>query len=233
MTDRDIAKCAGAFLKQYTDGAPTCDALKNALQKQGFTVIAFSNLANDADVDDLARALGVQEMILRAKGFTYMDARMRLVFLNSDLSDEEARIVLAHEEGHICCNHFDHKALAGRDVTEEHEANEFAHVVLTAKRPSAVLRFCKRHLWLLLLLAALVAAAIAVPIVVTRCVQTQAQQSATPVFGDYYLTATGSKYHLATCGYVAGKEGTHKMTKAEFDSGLYSPCKYCLSQYQN
>ena len=48
-------------------------------------------------------------------------------------------------------------------------------------------------------------------------------------YGEYYLTLTGSKYHVKQCIHIEGKTNVHRMTIDEFESGEYAPCRVCLS----
>ena len=47
-------------------------------------------------------------------------------------------------------------------------------------------------------------------------------------YGEYYITASGNKYHEKDCIYVKDKTNTHRMTIGEYESGEYEPCRICL-----
>lgn len=126
----EIKKKAKSFLKEYNLQNVTLENLRSAIQKQGYTIIEYNNIFNDENVAALINALGLEDFCERAKGFTYADTKRRLVFLHEDLSYGEKLMVLAHEEGHIYCNHLASTPILGRDVIEEHEASEFAHYLL-------------------------------------------------------------------------------------------------------
>lgn len=49
-------------------------------------------------------------------------------------------------------------------------------------------------------------------------------------FGEYYITATGDRYHTADCGFVKDKPNARRMTKEEYASGLFTPCSRCLPE---
>ena len=46
---------------------------------------------------------------------------------------------------------------------------------------------------------------------------------------NYYVTASGRKYHLENCFFIQGRDA-RRMTREEFDSGQYEPCKICIRQ---
>ena len=98
--DNEVNKKAQSFLKEYGLQNVTLENLRSAIQKQGYTIVEYNNIFNDENVATLINALGLEAMCERSKGFTYADTKRRLVFLHEDLSYEEKRMVLAHEEGH-------------------------------------------------------------------------------------------------------------------------------------
>ena len=143
--DNEIKKKAKLFLKEYGLQNVTLENLRSAIQKQGYTIVEYNNIFNDGNIAALINALGLESFCERSKGFTYADTKRRLVFLHEDLSYEEKRMVLAHEEGHIYCNHLTSTPILGRDVIEEHEANEFAHYLLNPSRFSKIKHLLHRN----------------------------------------------------------------------------------------
>ena len=103
--DNEIKKKATSFLKEYGLQNVTLENLRSVIQKQGYTIVEYNNIFNSENVATLINALGLEDFCEHSKGFTYADTKRRLVFLHEDLSYEEKRMVLAHEEGHIYCNH--------------------------------------------------------------------------------------------------------------------------------
>ena len=143
--DNEIKKKAKSFLKEYGLQNVTLENLRAAIQKQGYTIVEYNNIFNDENVAALIDALGLENFCERSKGFTYADTKRRLVFLHEDLSDKEKLMILAHEEGHIYCNHLTSTPVLGRDVVEEHEANEFAHYLLNQGFGQRIIRFIQTH----------------------------------------------------------------------------------------
>ena len=145
MIRSNVKKQAERFIRDFKYFTPSYSALREIIQKQGYTIVEFNNIYNDENVTLLLESLHLDEYAERSKGFTYADSRRRLLFLNEDLSEDEKLMVLAHEEGHIYCNHFSSVPIIGKDVVEEHEANEFAHHILNQGLACKIKRFPNEH----------------------------------------------------------------------------------------
>ena len=218
----EIKKKAKSFLKEYGLQNVTLENLRSAIQKQGYTVVEYNNIFNDENVAALIDALGLENFCERSKGFTYADTKRRLVFLHEDLSDKEKLMILAHEEGHIYCNHLTSTPVLGRDVIEEHEANEFAHYLLNQSVWQKIGYVVKGHKKT----SAAIVVAIAL-LVVSGFVGYKIYCGNT-YYGEYYITSTGNKYHDKDCGYVKGKGNIERLTIEQYESGEYEPCGVCL-----
>ena len=220
--DNEVKKKAQSFLKEYGLQNVTLENLRSAIQKQGYTIVEYNNIFNDENVAALIDALGLENFCERSKGFTYADTKRRLVFLHEDLSDKEKLMILAHEEGHIYCNHLTSTPVLGRDVIEEHEANEFAHYLLNQSVWQKIGYVVKGHKKT----SAAIGVAIAL-LVVSGFVGYKIYCGNT-YYGEYYITESGNKYHEKDCIFVKDKTNTHRMTIEEFESGEYEPCGICL-----
>ena len=220
--DSEIKKKATSFLKEYGLQNVTLENLRSVIQKQGYTIVEYNNIFNSENVATLINALELEDFCEHSKGFTYADTKRRLVFLHEDLSYEEKRMVLAHEEGHIYCNHLISTPILGRDVIEEHEANEFAHYLLNPSWFTKVNRILYRNQRIVLISMAGLAL---LAVVVAALCYTHKQQA---YYGEYYITESGNKYHEKDCIFVKGKTNVHRMTEEEFESGEYEPCRICL-----
>lgn len=217
-----VKKSVGLFKRKYKLNDITEKSICDALQKQGYTVIYFNSVLNNKDVVQVITNLNLENEILSHKGFTYSNDKYRLVFINEDLTEEERLMVLAHEEGHIFCEHTSCQPIIGQDVKQEHEANEFAHYLLYPNKSDKTKSWISRHKKLVISVCAcvlLVAIGIAVFSVVSK------EQS---YYGEYYVTATGNKYHKKDCIFVKNKDNVRRLTKEEFESGDYDPCQTCL-----
>ena len=222
MRSNAIKAKAKSFFKKYKLNNVDVPNLKDVLKKQGYTLIEFNHVVNSEAVSALIKALGIEQNIASSKGFTYADEQRRLVFVHEDLTDEEKRIVLAHEEGHIFCGHLSSASIIGRDVREEHEANEFAHYILKDTIGRKIRADCQKHKKGICVVAALMVVAIIGAVIFGIIKKEQSY------YGEYYLTSTGNKYHEKECVFVKDKTNTQRLTVDQFESGEYEPCAMCL-----
>lgn len=218
MTTKEIKQGVRQFRKECELTDVSYRSLRKALELQGFTTIEFNHIYNDKDVQDLIHALNLSDMVLQSKGFTYADNNYRLVFVHEDLSEAEKTIVLAHECGHVHLGHLSSVPIIGRDVREEHEANEFSHFLLKKHPLAGVQKFVVSHKKLLALAAVLL---VIIGTTVGIIVHNQSKH-------QYYITNTGFKYHEADCIFVKGKDDVRLITKEEYKSGKYDRCHVCL-----
>ncbi|MCC8097723.1 MAG: ImmA/IrrE family metallo-endopeptidase [Eubacterium sp.] len=218
MTD-SVKQKARRFCREYKIHNLSEKRAEEIIESRGFTVVEYSPVFNDSDVNLLLDELGLKTEVMRSNGFTYVSGRYRLVFINENLSEEEKRIVLIHELGHIYCGHFSHTNIVGLDVKDEYEANEFAHYVMCPSAAEAIGRRLFGHR------KAFAAAAVLIVLFCIIGIRTVKEQS---YYGEYYVTESGHKYHEAECIHIKNKTNVHRLTKEEFESGEYEPCKVCL-----
>lgn len=225
--NNNVKAKAKAFLNEYHLTEITLEGLKRVITGQGYTIVEFNHIFNDEAVTALIEALDLDEMVAKAKGFTYADRQRRLVFLHEDLSEKEKLLVLAHEEGHIYCDHFSSVPVIGRDVVEEHEANEFTHYILNRGISGRIGGFIKARKKLFCMIAIVIAVA------AMGLLALKATQKERSYYGEYYLTSSGNKYHEKDCIFVKNKTNVHRMTVDEYESGEYEPCGICLPHADN
>lgn len=220
--DKNIKKVSNQFIKKHRITNVDYPTLKQIVDNMGFTVIEFNNILNDKDVETVVQNLGLEETILHSRGFTYADNNHRLVFVNEDLNDDEKLYVISHELGHIICEHFTRSPIIGMDVKEEYEANEFAHYLLEqdfSRNLTSVIR--KRKKTVIVFSSIL----LAILILFVTLLAVNKEKS---YYGDYYITATGAKYHEANCIHIKNKNNIRRLTKEQFESGEYGPCMVCI-----
>lgn len=223
MTDREVKKKVRQFRKSSGIAhKPSSAELKRAVERMGYTVIEFNNIYNDDAVAALIEALHIPDRVLNARGFTYADAARRLVFINEDLSDDEKAMVLAHETGHIFLRHMTTAPIIGNDVSEEYEANEFAHYLLNSGAWAGLTAFVRRNKKRVI--AAVAAILIVAAGITAYCVISSESQ----YYGEYYITPEGSRYHEGDCAYIKDKSTARRMTVEEYESGDYTPCQRCI-----
>ena len=220
--NNNIKKLAKAFIKKYKLTAIDYAALKKTAADIGYTVIEFNSVFNEKDVDTIIQNLNLGENTLKSRGFTYVSAEYRLVFVNEDLNSEEKLIVLSHELGHIVCEHFSSVPIIGNDVREEHEANEFSHYILNPsnfiKTKNAITSHRKAFISSIVILCLIIGSLTVYWVMRSKNLYTD----------DLYVTATGERYHKKECIFVKNKTNIQKLTKEEFEKGTYSPCDMCL-----
>lgn len=212
---------ARAFLKKYHLSTATAKDLRRILQSEGYTLIEFDPVYNDPDVETLIRTYHLESYIAHSKGFTYADSNTRLVFLHGGLSDEEAQIVLAHEQGHISCDHLRSAQVLGKDIIYEREANDFASYIVNPPLSSRFGSFCRRNRAKLIVCAAVLAVvAIGLTLVLSAINESK-------YYKNYYIAPTGNKYHTKDCGLISNSE-VRRLTTAEYETGDYEPCVRCI-----
>ena len=222
MKNNTAKQNAKSFQREFSIYSITYPALKEAVEKQGYTVVEFNHIYNEEAVACLIDALNISDAVLRSRGFTYADCNHRVVFIHEDLSDDEKLMVLAHEEGHIYCRHMNTSPIIGQDVQDEYEANEFAHYLLNPSHPGRVKCILRRHKKAVLI--SIIGLALITVAAVALCYTSKRQS----YYGEYYITESGNKYHEKDCIFVKDKTNVHRMTEEEFESGEYEPCRICL-----
>lgn len=215
---KQIKKMSLDYLHRYGNEKLTPNMVIKGLESQGYTVVKFNNVENSEEVSVLISLLGVGNYIASSKGFTYADNHNRIVFVHEDLSEDEMVYVLLHEQGHILCRHLQEGNIFGNDVTQEYEANEFAHYVMN---PGIGYRIIKHKIPIIAAICIILVAVIIILVV-------GAIKKEQSYYGDYYITASGHKYHEADCIFVKNKTNVRRLTQEEFESGEYEACEICL-----
>lgn len=213
---------ARAFMHKFKLHDIDLTSLCTVIEQQGYTIVPFNSVFNDANVDALIKALELESNIIQSKGFTYVNDKYRLVFINEDLSDEEKLIVLVHEEGHIFCEHFSQLPIVGKDVRDEYEANEFTHYIMNLSTVDKIKNKLYCHKRGVLIAVCMVLIAIFGFMSVKNIVRFNRP------YGEYYVTSAGNVYHKANCIFVKNKDNVHRLTEEEFEQGDYEPCQICL-----
>ena len=202
-------KLARQIQKKYRFDIPTLDNLVFLVGQQGYELVDFDP-ESDSFIE-LCHELGSDKAISTAFVCTGEDARM--LFVRSSLSAEEQRIVLAHELGHIVCQHQANHT----SVEEEYEADEFAHYLLN---PSPWLRLQNqlvRRKWAVL---AVIAALSVLAWGANALYHSR--------YSNYYVSENGTKYHLRECLIIHDRVGLRRLTWDEAGSEIYEPCNVCL-----
>lgn len=221
MSD-NIKKLVTNFIKKFKLTVIDYYSLKGVTTKIGYTIVEFNGSFNDKDVETLVNNLNLSEAILQSRGFTYVSKDCRLVFINEDLNDEEKTLVLSHELGHIVCGHAASSPIIGKDVKDEFEANEFAHYLLNQNTFTKIKRSIITHRKAVI--AVLIAFCLGLcSLVVASLIQNRAKYKE-----NLYITSTGDRYHKKECIFIKNKTNVNKLSKEDFEKGIYIPCDMCL-----
>lgn len=220
MNTTEIRKRVKSFRKEFGIKEVSADTLENVFRLQGFTIIEYNPVLNDEDVTTVVHNLGLEEMISHSTGFLYMDAHYRLLFVNEKLSTAERMLVYAHEEGHYYCGHTSSNPVVGHNVTEEHEANEFAHFLLCKTPKEVFIKTIAKHI------KQIIIGLIVAGLIIGGCIATKEYHDNLIYEGEYYVTMHGEKYHRKNCVTIQGHE-IRRLTKEDIKAGNFEPCSVC------
>ena len=222
--DKDISakRVAYSLLKKHKLGVPTLDEIVFIIKSYGFEVIDYELDKRSVGVDTLINELSLQSFAATGKAFTYQKEDVKLLFVCDSMSANEKKYALAHELGHIACGHLKNGVCNKANMTEEFEANEFAHYLLYPGKNIKAKQWARGHksiIWIV----SIVLVAILVTIPILHIVSLQKSY-----YGEYYVTESGEKYHEKDCIFIKDKSNVHRMTVDEYESSEYEPCQICL-----
>lgn len=222
MRKMDSSKVrADEFVRKYKLIEVTSGRLKEILEQIGYTIAEFgSSEASETIISELK----LRSYADNTRGFTYADNNYRIVFVHENLSEEEKRIVLAHETGHILCGHIGAAPVIGNDVMEEYEANEFVHWLLN---PNVFFRARSGIVRHKIMTAVCVVSFVLVMVLGVFAAKTVEEKI---YYGEYYVTESGSKYHEADCRIIRDKTNTRRLTYEDMEEEKYEPCEICMPQ---
>lgn len=222
--DDNIKKTARRFLKEYKIQKLSFDRMAEIIRSQGYKIIRFGKAYNDENIEILINGLDLNGYVQAYSAFTYTDDKYRLVFLVDNISDKEALILLAHEEGHIYNGHFGETLIAGKNTIDEYEANEFTHYILNPSKINKAERFISSHKAISIIIASLLLLGIGGGVTTPMVLKQQTY------YENYYATPTGTKYHKETCYYIKDKSTKQRVTKEDVETKGLEPCKVCLPE---
>jgi len=223
----EIKKSARRFLKEYRIKKLTVDRISEIIRSQGYKIIRFGKAYNDENTEILINGLDLTGYIQAYSAFTYTDDKYRLVFLEDNISEEEALILLTHEEGHIYNEHFGGTVIAGKNTLHEFEANEFAHYVLNPTLFNKTTTFIVNHKVISII------AGILALLVIGGCIVTPIVLRQQSYYGNYYVSPSGTRYHEEDCFYIRDKKTKERVTKDIVIERNLEPCKVCLPELRD
>ena len=149
-----------------------------------------------------------------------------LFFWRKNLSEKEELILLTHEEGHIYNKHFGEYVIAGKNIVQEYEANEFCHYLLNSTFFDRLKDHILTHKAVSICLVSIIIAVISLCVTLPLIIVGQTYDT------EYYALPTGSKYHKEECFYIKDKSTKQHINKDEIDARRLEPCKVCLPELQ-
>ena len=138
------------------------------------------------------------------------------------MTNDEKLYALAHELGHIFCNHFSTNSQSVSSVKEEREANEFAHYLLEPSFDVKVNVLLSKYKKLLTIVASILLVVIAVFSIWKYAIEEK------PYSQEYYRTTNGEKYHEKDCIVIKDKNNVKRVTEKDMRTKKYEPCQVCL-----
>ena len=213
---------AAQILKKYKLVKPSLDELVYIASENGYDIIDYSKDENLESIITLAERLSIQSYIETGAAFTYKNNETRLIFLCESMTNDEKLYALAHELGHIFCNHFSTNSQSISSVKEEREANEFAHYLLEASFGLKVNVLLSKYKKLLT-----IAVSILLVIIVALSIWKYAVDEK-PYSKEYYKTTNGERYHEKDCIIIKDKNNVKRVTDKDMRTKKYEPCQVCL-----
>ena len=152
-----------------------------------------------------------------------MNKNIKLIFINEKMDAEDKLYALAHELGHIRCGHLKN-GVHQTSVQEEVAANEFAHYLL---HPPVSYKLKK---WSSVHKSPIIVSLVIIMIAVIAMVIIHQVTLENSYYGEYYVTASGERYHEKDCITIKDKDNVRRLTQEDIDSGKYTPCQICLPE---
>lgn len=213
-------KKAFQIYKQLRYKTINLDDIVDILGKYGFEIIDYSRGKNEPSIDYIIEQLKVRSLIEKNEAFLCISGSVKMVFISEELSADEKTYALAHELGHIICDHCKIGIATECSFEEEYQANEFAHYLLNPGILISLKAKLVRNRKTVIVVGLLF-------ILLSACLIGNAIYKSNLKYCDYYLTESGEKYHVKDCYYIRGKK-TRRMTKEEYNSKEYEPCLVCI-----
>lgn len=197
------------------------------IEKQGFILIPFKKYNNTKEVAECIEKLHLEDKIQKKNAFIYLSNNIKLVFVNSDLSDEDKYILLSHELGHILDPSLQNSNFSYFKIQNEEFANEFSYHL---QNPSIWIRLkFSRFFKPLSATIFIICLLIVGGIVVTNIANNLSVSSPISSAQKCYVTPNGKKYHRDFCIVIKNRKNikTYKTSEDAKDEG-YDPCLLCI-----
>lgn len=220
MQKNDAQRAALDILKKYDLQKATLDNIVYIAAQLGFETIDFDRTTREFAKGDFADNEALAQLAMANDAFLVVDNYGKRIYVYERLVENDKLYALAHELGHIVCNHTRYGTLGKSTFAEEREANDFAYALLNPPVQIRIRGWLVEHKAASVIIIIAMCLAICAPFVY-RFVEQKMYHD------DYYVTDGGEKYHKVNCFYIQGHE-THRLTEEDFYSGKYEPCKICI-----
>ena len=224
------------LLKNRLYSSPSYCDLQRIIEYNQFTIIQYKKHTNSEYVYELITKLGIEYEIEHSDSFLYLKNNLRLIFLNSDIPDEDKCLLLCHELGHILDPHLEKNNLNYSKTKKEEFANEFSCYI---KNPGVSFKLFMFIIKKWKLLISILTTIILISVIILMSISniapsspsTAGVTSTSEIFDDmYYVTSSGKKYHRKACIVVKYRTNLTKYTLNEAVDAGYKPCLICLPE---
>jgi len=212
--------------------------LKNIIELNQFTIIEYKKHNNSEPVSELIQRLKLEEEIAKNNSFIYINNNLKLLFLNSNVSDEEKCALLRHELGHICDPNFNNSNLHYSNIQKEEFANEFSCYIKNPGICFIIFAFLIKK-WVILVSAITLIACVlwfsfANNIFNILQAKPATRDASTTEISDslYYVTSSGKKYHKKHCIIIKYKNNLTEIKLNDAINKGYNPCLICNPKYE-
>lgn len=235
MTDKTVKKKAfDTLFKSKCYSLDDCNSVADIIEAEGVTVIDFKRHCNSADLCALIKKLGIEDRIESSDSFLYMKGNLNLLFINSELTDDDRCALLRHELGHIVDPDFKSSDTSRSRIKKEEFANAFS---LYTKNPGFLFKlrlFTAKKRKLLTITAVAAAIAVALSLVAIN-LPTAGGDEVRDTFKSsdeisdtaFCVTSSGKKYHRKGCIVVRYKNNLTELSAEEATEMGYTPCMIC------
>lgn len=213
--------------------SPSVGELKSIIESKGFVIIMYKRCNNTEDVEELIEKLQIQKEVAERDSFIYINNSLRIVFLNSDMGEEEKCALLRHELGHILDPDLINCNVYSCGVKCEEFANEFSYHL---KHPGFGFRICAFVNQKKILSACIAGVLLCAAILFVACNNVKLMKKSysldanVPQEDKYYVTSSGEKYHRGSCVIVKNRTNIEEVAIDDAIKSGYDSCDLCIGQ---
>ncbi len=220
MTPKQVAY---HLMRHYRINQMTLDNAHYIATELGYEIIDYDPKRLTKTMSLLVKELSIPPEVLQQNAFTVHSNSTNLIFISERLTPDEKRLALIHEIGHVILGHLQNPQSLP-SVSAEHDANEFVHYILNPSLAFSLSILAGRHIRTILIIAAVIAGLSVLGWIVNY------EKTEQTMYGDYYITESGNKYHIHDCSVIRNKQNIRRLTVDEYESGKYTPCKVCIPE---